>query len=704
MQRSKTIIVLAMGLAAAVAVGCASEPVPGPAGPQGAPGPIGVPGKAAPIPPGPGVKVEITKVDVPADNKPVVTFKLTDDKGIPLKPTDLDANSLRFILAKIVVDKDTGLSRYENYLVNPNVKGAEFTFKGEKKQPALATTTQPIATGDTGGKITETDTGYTYVFSNTLGANFDRGATNVLGVQATRAARAFAANAVFPFVPAGGTPITREVVKTENCNNCHDPLKVHGGSRRETQYCVLCHTSQNTDPQSGNSLEFKSFIHKIHDASNLPSVKAGKPFFINGEASDFTTVVFPQDVRNCTTCHANAKDGDNWKNAPSAAACTACHDNVNLKTGENHPGGPQANDAACKGCHQADSGKEFDASIVGAHTLPNNSKQLRGVKFEIVSVADTKPGQKPTVTFNIKDNAGKTIDPKEMGNLALNLAGPTTDYTNRWLETVARPPTQASLAKDAGGGNFSYTFQNAIPADAKGTYAVGIEGYLIENVKRADGSALLGPDKKPLAIRSAGYNQVSYAAVTDPKPVPRRAVVLRDSCNKCHGDLGNPAGIAIHGGSRRNPEYCVMCHNPATSDGDNRPADKGAPESIQWKYQIHRIHTGENETTPYLIFSAGGAADFSDVRFPGNRADCIKCHDKNTYLLPLPKTAASMVTSQKGTVVSVTQPVTAVCVGCHDSAAAKGHYAAMTATNQTESCVVCHAEGKDFAVSKVHQP
>ena len=51
-----------------------------------------------------------------------------------------------------------------------------------------------------------------------------------------------------------------------------------------------------------------------------------------------------------------------------------------------------------------------------------------------------------------------------------------------------------------------------------------------------------------------------------------------------------------------------MCHNPATSDGDNRPADKGAPESIQWKYQIHRIHTGEDETTPYLIYSAGGAA------------------------------------------------------------------------------------------------
>lgn len=718
-----TLAIAAIALAAALGVGCSAAPPPpgsqgppgppGPSGPVGAQGPAGpagpagAVGKAAPVPPGPGLKMEISKVDIGADNKPVVTFKLTDSQGNPVKVSDLDANSLRFTLAKIVADKETGLTGYENYFVT-EAKGTDFTFNGQTKQPALASVSQVIATGDTGGKLTETEIGYTYVFSNTLKSDFDKSATHVVGGQATRNNRADAGNAVFSFVPAGGTPITRQVVKVENCNRCHDPLSAHGRSRRDPQLCVLCHTAQNNDPKSGNPLEFKVMIHKIHDGANLPSVKAGKPYYLapGGSPLDLTTVVWPQDVRNCATCHAGAKDGDNWKNAPSAAACTSCHDDVNLKTGENHPGGPQTNDAACKACHIPDSGKEFDASVAGAHVIPNNSKQLRGVKFQIVSVSDTKPGQKPTVTFNIKDNSGATIDPKDMDYLALTLAGPTTDYTNRWTDTVIRKPTApTSLAKEAGSGNFSYTFQNAIPADATGTYAVGMEGYMIANLKRADGSSLLGPDKKtPLAVRDSGFNPVTYVAVTDSKPVPRRLVVVRDNCNQCHLDIGNPAGLAVHGGNRRSTEYCVLCHNPTLSDADNHPADKGAPTPLQWKYLIHRIHTGEDGSNPYLLYGSNGqATNLGDVRFPGNRADCVKCHDKNTYLLPLPKTALPWTATTKGQVVSSIGPITAACTACHDSTAVRGHASIMTAADKTETCTVCHGEGADFAVSKVHK-
>lgn len=709
-------IVVALMALVLLAAACASAPGPagsaGPAGPQGVqgvpgpagpPGPVGGPGPAGPVgktgaAPAPGLKLQITKVELPADNKPVVTFKITDGKGGALKPADLDANSIRFALAKLIVDKDSGLARYESYITR-EVKGAEFTFNGEKKQPGLATAIQ--ATLDQGGKITEVADGYTYVFSNTISANVDKALTHVVGGQASRDSRAAIANAVFPFVPAGGAPISHEVVKTETCNGCHNPLRAHG-ARVETQYCGLCHSPQSADAESGNTVDFKVMVHKIHAGATLPSVKAGKPYFIGGQAGDFSAAAFPQDQRNCTTCHAGAKEGDNWKNAPSVAACGSCHDNVNFTTGENHKGGAQANDTACKMCHKPD-GQEFDASVSGAHTIPNASKQLRGVKFEIVSTRDTKPGQKPTVVFNVKDAAGKAISPKEMASLSLTLAGPTSDYTNRWTESVLTKTVEA-------GGNLQYTFSAAIPEDAKGSYAIGIEGYITTTLKKADGSTLLGADgKMPLVVRDAGFNQVAYAPVTDAKAVARRGVVKRDNCNACHEDLGNPAGLSIHGGSRRNTEYCVLCHNVNATDEARRPADKMPPETISFDVLVHRLHTGEELGEPYVVYGFGNTAiDFSNVVYPGNRANCAKCHDKTSYTLPLAKTVQPVTVGQKGAVVSTTLPATAACTSCHNSAAAKGHADLMTtgtagAAGRVETCVVCHGVTSDFAVAKVHQ-
>jgi OmcA/MtrC family decaheme c-type cytochrome len=669
----------------------------GPAGPQGPAGPTGPSGKSPSVPPGPGLKMEISKVEVTADNKPVVTFKVTDAQGNLLKNANLDANSFRFTIAKVVTDQNSGLTSYESYITR-TVTGGTYTWYTQTLKSALPSVVQ--ATTDSGGKVVETDAGFTYVFSNTIPANYDKNATTVVGAQTSRDNRAAVANATFAFVPAGSPPNVREVVKTDACNQCHDPLQAHG-ARVEVGYCVTCHSPQTTDVQSGNIVDFKVMVHKIHRGSNLPSVQAGKPYFIGSSSTDFSNVSFPQEIRNCTTCHQpGTKNADNWKTAPSAAACGSCHDDVNFKTGDKHPGGPQANDTACKGCHPADSGKEFDASIVGAHVIPNDSKQLRGVKFAIVSVSDTKPGQKPTVTFNIKDKDGKTIDPKDFTSLSLVLAGPTTDYAKFWSESLVISPTISTKAKDAGSGNYTYTFDAAIPADAKGSYAVAMQGYINAQLKKADGSTLMGPDgKTPLVVRDVGYNPVFYFGVTDAKAVARRAVVERADCNKCHHDIGNPAGLSIHGGSRMNTDFCVMCHNPNNTDEAQRPADKGTPVSIEFDYLIHSIHKGEERTTPFIVYGNGNSLhDFSEVTYPGNLANCTKCHVQGANLLPLKKVLPLTVT-QKGAVVSVTQPITAVCSGCHDTAPAKAHIAINTAADKTETCVVCHAEGREAAVS-----
>ncbi|MDP2727396.1 MAG: OmcA/MtrC family decaheme c-type cytochrome, partial [Dehalococcoidia bacterium] len=322
--------------------------------------------------PSTGLNVKITKVEIPVNRKPVVTFRVSDDQGRGLSLTDLDGVP-RLTIARIDTEAATGLTSYFNYVMI-NAVGRTFVMDGVTMQPALASAVQPSSAMDPSGTFEGKGDGvHIYTFSSVLPEGYDRTATHAVGMQATRQTRTWAGNDVFYFVPAGGNPTAqRQIVDTANCNRCHDPLALHGGSRRDTKLCVLCHTPQNTDPESGNSPDFKVMIHKIHRGANLPSVKAGQPYFIvgfNQNALDFSEIKWPQDVRNCTTCHANAPQADNWKNAPNAAACTSCHDNVNPLTGQNHAGGVQTN-ATCKNCHTNTMVSEFDLSVPGAHVIP----------------------------------------------------------------------------------------------------------------------------------------------------------------------------------------------------------------------------------------------------------------------------------------------------------------------------------------------
>jgi OmcA/MtrC family decaheme c-type cytochrome len=119
--------------------------------------------------------------------------------------------------------------------------------------------------------------------------------------------------------------------------------------------------------------------------------------------------------------------------------------------------------------------------------------------------------------------------------------------------------------------------------------------------------------------------------------------------------------------------------------------------SIEFDYMIHRIHKGEENASPFVVYGFGNnPVSFAEVVYPGDLAHCEKCHVAGANVLPLKKQLPLTIT-QKGAVVSVTQPVTAVCSGCHDSAPAKAHIGINTA-GTTETCVVCHAEGREAAV------
>jgi OmcA/MtrC family decaheme c-type cytochrome len=228
--------------------------------------------------PGPGLNVEITGAEIPSDGLPLVSLTMTDDAGRPLTREDLEG--IRFTISQIVQD-EFGVTRYQNLLLR-EAEGQPYNFGGESVQPALATATQP--TDDREGTFEQVGPGaYTYKFASEFSIELDPQLTTAIGVYAWKDNRAYVDNNVYYFVPAGGEPsLTRQVVTEEACGTCHNPIQIHGGTRRDPALCVTCHTNQNIDPETGNALEFSRMIHKVHRGADLPSSETDNPYVIVG--------------------------------------------------------------------------------------------------------------------------------------------------------------------------------------------------------------------------------------------------------------------------------------------------------------------------------------------------------------------------------------------------------------------------------------
>jgi OmcA/MtrC family decaheme c-type cytochrome len=66
-------------------------------------------------------------------------------------------------------------------------------------------------------------------------------------------------------------------------------------------------------------------------------------------------------------------------------------------------------------------------------------------------------------------------------------------------------------------------------------------------------------------MRYAADNKVIYFSVDASELAKRRQVVDIAKCNQCHTRL------ALHGESRNQAEYCVVCHNPSNVSGGAAP-------------------------------------------------------------------------------------------------------------------------------------
>jgi len=657
----------------------------------------------------PGLVITINSATIAADGTITALFTISDPKGVGLDSTGVitpGAVSLSYVAAVLPNSLKNEYTAYTTRVSTGNA-GA-----------VLPSTVQ--AGTDANGKLTSLGDGrYQYVFGTKAPTGFDKTATHTIGIYGSRNLTEFNlgtnyTSTTFDFVPNGSKVVnTHDIIKTGTCNNCHDQLAAHGGSRRNIELCIMCHTSQTVNANTGNTVDFKVFVHKLHMGSQLPSVIAGKPYQIRtarGTTADYSTVVYPADPRRCESCHAQntgAKQATAYLTNPSRAACGSCHDNVNFATGEKHAGGPQVSDNLCASCHIPQGEIEFDASIKGAHVVPTESTMLSGVVVELTKVTGGAAGGFPTVTFTLKDSAGAALAPSKLAFLNFTMAGPTDDYGYTNFGAGVTTPGYVlepalTAAKCGTDGVCLYTFTHSVPANATGTYTIGVEARRTE--------ILLPGTTKQASVTYGAKNKVINFAVTGSTVTPRRGVVATANCNGCH------VSLSLHGGLRNQIEYCVLCHNPSQTDADRRPgavvaADKAAPnQGINFNLLVHRIHTGEHlteEGRPYVVVGFGGTHnDFSEVRYPamslsgavGDTRNCSNCHiNGSEQILPEGK---NKVIDPQGPL----NPIGAIgsaCTGCHVKISTASHVLANT-TTLGESCATCHNSTSAFSVGSVH--
>jgi OmcA/MtrC family decaheme c-type cytochrome len=463
---------------------------------------------------------------------------------------------------------------------------------------------------------------------------------------------------------------------------------------------------------------------------------------------------FPRDLRDCAVCHAGAPQSDEQWNAISRRTCGSCHADVWYGAGGTdtvhfaHLGGPQADDADCAKCHLAPGGPapfKLYVDTRDAHLPLYKRPGYTLPQLDVVQVQNLLPGKAPTVTFRASDDVGpisplntSTVSgaspvPRGFTRLSITISGPTTDYQTRNFAAANVLPATESVPLTAvadASGQFSYTFGNVLPADAGGTWAIGMEGR--RSLATVHYNALTdtfpapytGESLTETANQRVQYVDTATGSMWTGNALARRRVVTLDSCNRCHGWLTGH-------GSRHDPEYCVLCHAPDRTDWSRRPKLNGntnlstvvnanvygtydlmEERSIQFKVMIHRLHTGEaggvvglDAARGHVVYSgslgARGANFLDDVRFPNALGNCLLCHVEGSHLLEsVPASAASTVANEKATILHAASalhpagdarvlPLASACMSCHDTGPGRSHAATYT-IGGVEACTSCH--------------
>lgn len=658
-------------------------------------------------------------------NTPVVTFALSDENGNPLNPVDMlkasSSNRLRFYIARL---DDKG--RYVNYI--KNVSGSAPSYDGNEKAADIPT------------RITEVSPGvYTYTFINDIkdstktfkhfssasmlgkkATTFDTTKTHTVVAQilrkGTKNGKAFdqVANPYINFRPDGAAvTATREIAPISGCNKCHGVLAIHGGSRIEVALCIVCHTAGVTDDgtKDSASIDMKEMVHNIHMGKAMPS----KSYFQTDTFKNFSTVTYPVFSRDsvintkpvdCSKCHVKGTDTagrsygldvDKYKVA-SAENCNTCHNTTAYKgestltvngitgvTASAHSGGVVS---SC-GCHAA-SGKEYDNSVPGSHTVWEKATTNPGITAKVLGATNAKSGSAPVVTLQVTDGKGNALTWDTTKNeivvyYMLKAVG-GADFLNSTGGSASSVTGSSTNMTSLGNGKYALDFKTTtLPSsvtDASGNVtSVGTVAFAVRARRNDTTITHKGVDSKPYSDAIITPQSMVYYDLATGNPssdVVRRQVVDDEKCKACHNTF------VVHGSARSNAFSCILCHNPNKNEAD-------------FKYMIHKYHSGKDAQGTYRW-------DITKIGYPNNRIRCIACHIEETPV-PVPtqgtrisypsdttRTDAIALAQKYGATDAGTSGwipyYVSACISCHDSATGINH----TYSMQAENCSGCHSD------------
>ena len=181
------------------------------------------------------------------------------------------------------------------------------------------------------------------------------------------------------------------------------------------------------------------------------------------------------------------------------------------------------------------------------------------------------------------------------------------------MQATTDPSTPGQLVYNSD-GYYTYTFSTDItdPSQTNGvvyepgkTHRIAIQ----LSYTNAAGETVLVNPYFDFTIDASGNS----VPVTD--PTKTRKMTDISSCNGCHEKL------ALHGGGRVDTQYCVMCHNPGTTDANSGNV-------LTLSTMVHKIHAGKLlAQTPggedYTIWGYRDSKnDYAEVGFPQDLRNC----------------------------------------------------------------------------------
>ena len=242
---------------------------------------------------------------------------------------------------------------------------------------------------------------------------------------------------------------------------------------------------------------------------------------------------------------------------------------------------------------------------------------------------------KPVVDWQLTDGDGVAIldlGPRDVRfSMAKLQASPLGNLTGTWQSYINRirdpdpdegpgtePRLQATYEREAGeftnnnDGTYRYKFDLSV---------TDLPEEILEQASTEGLDLSYEPDRTHRMVmqfsNSEGWANPIYdwvPATGETDNVFNMDIAATENCNSCHDPL------RYHGSGRREVEYCVVCHNP----GSTEPS---TTNTVDMKVMIHKIHMGAELPS----VQAGGSYiidgnDYSGLVYPQDIRNCENCH------------------------------------------------------------------------------